>query len=90
MPRAERGQETYSNDIVDVGEVSGELLPVWALEDLDWVALRDLVSECEGCHVRATPGSINCEEAEARGGDIVDVVVNARQQLAGALRGSIQ
>ena len=47
------------------------------------------VDEFEGGHVRSTPGTIDCEEAQAGAVQAVKMVESVGQQLAGLLGGGI-
>ena len=68
--------EDAFDDVVDVGEVA---LHVAVVEDLDRAALGERVGGGEVKHVRAACGSVDCEEAEAGGRDIVELAVAVGQ-----------
>ena len=68
------------NDVVDVGKVA---LHIAVVEDFDRSAFGERVGCGEVEHVRAACGSVNREEAEAGGRDIVELAVAVRQELIG-------
>ncbi|MNE21337.1 hypothetical protein D3C80_1144920 [compost metagenome] len=70
------------HDVVDMGEVPAELALV---VDVDGLVAQDGAHELEQRHVGATPGAIDGEEAQARGGQAVEVGVGVGHQLVGLL-----
>ena len=79
--------EDALNDVVDVGEVA---LHVAVVEDLDRAALGERVGGGEVKHVRAACGSVDREEAEAGGRDIVELAVAVGQELVGFFSGRVE
>ncbi|CAA6671032.1 unnamed protein product [Spirodela intermedia] len=71
----ERGDATL-HDVVDVGEVPGQVHP-------------DVAGEGEVGHIRPPPWPVDGEEAEAGDGEPVDVVVRVGDLLAGLLKGHL-
>jgi hypothetical protein len=65
-----------------MGEIPAELALV---VDVDGLALEDGAHELEQRHVGATPGTVDGEEAQARGGQAVEVGVGVGHQLVGLL-----
>jgi len=74
-------------DVIDEGEVA---LAVAVVEDLDGLAFAQLVGEAEVCHVRASGGAIDGEEAQAGRGDVVELAVGMCQKLVALLRGGVE
>ena len=75
------------HDVVDIGEVA---LAVAIVENLDGLAFHQLVGEAEVSHVGTTGGAINCKEAEAGRGDVVELRVGMGHQLVALLRGGVE
>ena len=79
--------EDAFDDVVDVGEVT---LAVAVVEDFDFVAFDKLVGEAEICHVGAAGGTVDGEEAETGGGDVVEFGVGVGEELVGFFGGSVK
>lgn len=75
------------HDVVDIGEVS---LAVAIVENLDGLAFHQLVGEAEVSHVGTTSWAINCKEAQAGRGDVVEFRVGMGHQLVALLRGGVE
>ena len=75
------------HDVVDIGEVS---LAVAIVENLDGLAFHQLVGEAEVSHVGTTSWAINCKEAEAGRGDVVELAIGMGHQLVALLRGGVE
>ena len=58
------------HDVVDIGEIAAAVAVV---VDLDGVAFQQFVREAEIGHIRTAGRSVDGEEAEARGRDIVSL-----------------
>mmetsp|Transcript_72872 Transcript_72872/g.206114 ORF Transcript_72872/g.206114 Transcript_72872/m.206114 type:complete len:266 (-) Transcript_72872:468-1265(-) len=89
-PDVVHGAQAALDDVVDVGEVALQLGAARPLEDLDRLALADLVGEGKGRHVRAPVGAVDGEEPQPRQREAVDVVVGVRDHLVGLLRRGVQ
>ncbi|BAS81319.1 Os02g0791450, partial [Oryza sativa Japonica Group] len=87
--RVERA-EAALDDVVDVGEVAGEVDAVLAAVHRDGLPLQDVAGEGEVGHVRPPPWPVHGEEAESGDGEAVDVVVRVGDLLAGLLGGGVQ
>ena len=74
----------------DVGDVSEIPRVVAVVEHLDGFAFEDVPGEQEQRHVRPTPGAVHGEEAQAGGGQAVQVAVGMGHQLVGSLGGSVE
>jgi hypothetical protein len=83
-------REAAEHDVVDVGEVPGEVDVVPAPVHRDGLPLEDVAGEGEVGHVGAAPRPVHGEEAEAGDGEAVDVVVGVGDLLAGLLGGGVQ
>lgn len=75
------------DDVVDVGEVAAAVAHV---EDLDGLAAAQLLSEAEVGHVGPAHGAVHGEEAQARGGDGVELGVGGGHELVGLLGGGVE
>ncbi len=75
------------DDVVHVGEVA---LAVAVVENLDGLAADQFVGEAEVGHVGAAGGSIDGEEAQTRGGDVVEFGVGMGHQFVALLGGGIE
>ena len=75
------------HDVVDIGEVA---LAVAIVEYLDGLAFNQFVGEAEVCHIGTTCRAINCKEAEAGRGDVVELRVGMGHQLVALLRGGVE
>jgi hypothetical protein len=83
-------RQAAAHDVVDVGEVPGEVDAVPAPVHRDGLPLEDVAGEGEVGHVGAPPRTVHGEEAEAGDGEAVDVVVGVGDLLAGLLGGGVQ
>ena len=68
------------DDVVDVGEVA---FTVAIVEDFDGFAFDELVGEAEVSHVGTTGGTVDGEEAETGGGDVVEFGVGVGEEFVG-------
>ena len=75
------------HNIVHIGEVAAAVAVV---VNLDGFATQQLVGEAEISHIRATGRAIDGEEAQACGGDIVELAVAVRHELVALLGGGIE
>ena len=75
------------HDVIDVGEVT---LTVAVVEDLDDIALHEFIGETEVGHVGTASRTIDGEETEAGGGDVIELAVSMGQQFVALLRGGIK
>ena len=75
------------NNIVHIGEIP---LAVAVIEDLDGLSLPQLVCKTKISHIRPAGGTINGEEPQSRGGNIIELAVGMGQQFIGLLGGRIQ
>lgn len=75
------------HDVVDIGEVA---LAVAIVEYLDGLAFNQFVGEAEVCHIGTAGRAINCKEAEAGRGDVVELRVGMGHQLVALLRGGVE
>ena len=75
------------HNVVDIGEVA---LAVAVVEDFDGFAFQQLVGEAEVGHVGAAGGTVDGEEAQACGGDVVEFGIGVGHQLVALLGGGIE
>jgi hypothetical protein len=75
------------DDVADVGEVALHLAVV---EHLNGFTRQDGFHEEEVGHVWPAPGPVDGEEAEARGGQLVEVAVGVGHQLVALLGGGVE
>ena len=75
------------HDVVDIGEIAAAVAVV---VDLDGLALEQFVREAEIGHVRTPGGTVDGEETEARGRDIVKLGIAVGEELIALLGGRIQ
>ena len=75
------------DDVVNVGEVT---LAVAVVEDLDGLPSLQLLRGGEVEHVRAACRTVNSEEAETGGRNIVELAVAVRQELVGLFSGRVE
>ena len=75
------------DNILDIGEVAR--VPAF-VENLDGLALEDVVGEQREGHVGAAPGSVDREETQACGGQTVQRRVAMRHELIGLFRRRVQ
>lgn len=75
------------DDVVDVGKVA---LAVAVVEYLNCFTAYELVGEAEVGHVGAPAGSVDGEEAQAGGGDVVELGVGVGHELVAFLGGGIE
>lgn len=75
------------HDVIDVGEVA---LAVAVVEDLDGFAFHQFVGEAEVSHVGTTCWTIDCEETETGGWDVVEFAVGVRHQFVALLCCSVE
>ena len=74
------------HDIIDIGKIPSAVAVV---VDLDGLAFQQFVREPEIGHVRTPGRSIDGEEAEARGRDIVKLGIAVGEEFVALLRGRI-
>ena len=75
------------DDVVNIGEVASAVAIV---VNLDGLALEEFVGETEVGHVGAACGAVDGEEAEACGGDVVELGVAMGHEFVALLRGGIE
>ncbi len=75
------------HDVIDIGEVT---LAVAIVKNLDGFAFHQFVGETKVCHVRATGGAIDGEEAQAGRGDVVELRVGMGHKLVALLGGGVE
>lgn len=75
------------DDVVDEGEVAAAVAHV---EDLDGVAAAQLLGEPEIGHIGPAHGAVHREEAQAGGGDGVELGVGGGHELIGLLGGGVE
>ena len=75
------------DDIIDVCEVA---LTVAVVEDLDGLAGLQLLRGGEIEHIRPACGTVNSEEAQTGGRNIVELAVAVRQELVGLFSGRVE
>ena len=75
------------HDVVDVCEVPEAVAVV---EDSYFVTFDQPVGEAEVGHVRPAAGSVDGEEAQSRGGNVVELAVGVRQQFVALLGGGVE
>ena len=75
------------NDIIYIGEVAAAVAIV---EYLDGFALQQLVGKAKVGHIRTTGRAIDGKEAQACGGDIVELRIAVGEELVTLLGGGIQ
>ena len=75
------------DDIVDVCEVAHAVAVV---EDLDGLASLQLLRGGEIEHIRPACGTVNSEEAQTGGWNIVELAVAVRQELVGLFSGRVE
>lgn len=76
-----------ADDVVDVGEVAVHIAVV---VNLDGFAPDNFIGEFEIRHVRAAEGAVYSEEAQARGGDAVEMAVGIGHELVRFLRRRVE
>ncbi len=82
----QHAQHAFDN-VVDPGEVA---LHVAVVEHVDGAAFEHGLGEREVGHVGPAPGPVHGEEAQAGGGQPVEVAVGVGHQLVGFLGGGVQ
>ena len=75
------------HDVVDIGEIASAVAVV---VDLDGLALEKFVREAEIGHNRTPGGTVDGEEAEARGRDIVKLGIAVGEEFVALLGGRVQ
>ena len=75
------------HDVIDIGEVA---LTVAVVENLDGFAFNKFVGETEVCHVRATGWTIDGEETETGGWDVIEFAVGMSHKLVTLLSGCVK
>ena len=75
------------HDVIDIGEIAAAVAVV---VDLDGLALEQLVREAEIGHVRAASRTVDGEEAEARGRDIVKLGIAVGEEFVALLGSRVQ
>lgn len=73
--------------VVDIGEVA---LAVAIIENPDGFAFHQLIGEAEVSHVGTASRAINCKEAQAGRGNVVELRVGMGHQLVALLGGGIE
>ena len=74
-------------NVIDVGEVA---LAVAIVENLDGLALAQLVGEAKVGHVGPPRRAIDCEKAQPRAGDVVKLGVGMGHELIALLGGGVE
>ena len=87
LRRALHDAEDALDDVVDVGEVA---LHIAVVEDLNGLAGLQFLRGGEIEHVRAAGGTVNGEEPQACGRNIVELAVAVRQKLIGLFGGRVE
>lgn len=77
---------TFYN-VINISKIA---LAVAIVEYLDGLAFNQFVGEAEVCHIGTTCRAINCKEAEAGRGDVVELRVGMGHQLVALLRGGVE
>ena len=75
------------HDVIDIGEIASAVAVV---VDLNGLAFQQLVREAEIGHVRTTGGTVDGEEAEAGGRDIVKFGIAVGEEFVALLGSRIQ
>ena len=75
------------HDVIDIGEVA---FAVAVIENLDGFAFHQFVGEAEVSHVWATGWSINGEETETGGWDVIELAVGMSHKLVALLCSSVE
>ena len=75
------------HDVIDIGEIPSAVAVV---VDLDGLTFQQLVREPEISHVRAAGGTVDGEEAEARGRDVVKLGIAVGEEFVALLGCRIQ
>ena len=75
------------DNVVDIGQVASAVAVV---VDLDGLALQELIGKAEVGHVGTTCGAIDREEAQARGGDVIELRIAVGEKLVALLGGCIK
>ena len=75
------------HDVIDIGEIASAVAVV---VDLDGLALEQLVREAEIGHVRTPCRTVDGEEAETRGRDVVKFGIAVGEEFVAFLGGRIQ
>ena len=75
------------HNVIYIGEVP---LAVAVVEDLDGLALAQLVGKAEIGHVRPAGGTVDGEEPQTGGGDIVELGVGVGHELVALFGGGIE
>ena len=75
------------HNVVNVGEVA---LAVSVVENLDGLALHQLVGEAEVGHVGTAGRTVDGEEAQAGAGDVVQLRIGVGHQFVTLLRGGVE
>ena len=75
------------HDVIDIGEITSAVAVV---VDLDGLAFQQFVRESEIGHVRTPGRTVDGEEAEARGRDVVKLGIAVGEELVALLGGRVQ
>ena len=75
------------HDVVNVGEIA---LAIAVVENLNLIALQQLVGEAEVSHIGTSSRSIDGEEAQSRRWNVVELRVGVGHQLVAFLGGSVE
>ena len=75
------------HDIIYVGEVPAHFAVV---ENLDFFPRSQLIGGGEVEHIRAAGGAVDREEAQARGGNVVELAIGVGQELVALLGGGVK
>ena len=75
------------HDVIDIGEIPSAVAVV---VDLDGLTFQQFVRESEIGHVRTTGGTVDGEEAKARGRDVVKLGIAMGEELVALLGSRIQ
>ncbi|KAL8129720.1 hypothetical protein V2J09_018875 [Rumex salicifolius] len=85
-----QGPQAALDDVVNVGEVAGQVGTVLSPVHRDGLPLEDVACEGEISHVGPAPRAVDGEEAEPGDGEAVDVVVGVGDLLAGFFGGGVE
>ncbi len=83
------GHHSY-DALHNVTDVSGVAAAVAVVIDLDGVATQQLVGKRKVAHVGTASGTIDREEPQARGGDVVELAVAVGEEFVALLGGGIE
>ncbi|PON48432.1 hypothetical protein PanWU01x14_237210 [Parasponia andersonii] len=90
LPGRVQRSEAPLHDVVNVGEIPGQVDPILAPVDRDGLPLEDVPGEGEIGHVGSAPRAVHREEPQPGDGKTVNVVVRVRDLLPGLLCRRVQ